>query len=261
MCTCGRMGLIMTKLRSNLLTITLDALMMLYINDPSMEQVVALVAADKDPAMASSPTVNLLELCKKALTKWKEQKARCPERSHPGVPRTRKAAARNVPAHHNDHRDADTFSVLPESAPTPEELALLAALIAEDEDGPRLDLPDAETNFALVGPYKPAAGFELVPVPSQEVMRAGLHLRTGFMRDRKLVQLFDYPQGWQEGTVMRRCVRNGKPSNVYDIKYADGFTMTQECDPDEYGATNGKKWCIIQPIQRAVEGSSDSDVD
>jgi hypothetical protein len=199
--------------------------------------------------------VNLLELCKKALTKWKEQKARCPERSHPGVSRARKAAARNVPAHHNDHRDADTFSVLPESAPTPEELALLAALIAEDEDGPRLDLPDAETNFALVGPYKPAAGFELVPVPSQEVMRAGLHLRTGFMRDRKLVQLFDYPQGWQEGTVMRRCVRNGQPSNVYDIKYADGFTMTQECDPDEYGATNGKKWCIIQPIQRDAEGS------
>ena len=106
-----------------------------------MEQVVALVAADKDPAMASSPTVNLLELCKKALTKWKEQKARCPERSHPGVSRARKAAARNVPAHHNDHRDADTFSVLPESAPTPEELALLAALIAEEEDGPRLDLP------------------------------------------------------------------------------------------------------------------------
>ena len=93
--------------------------------------------------MALSPTVNLLELCKKALTKWKEQKARCPERSHPGVSRARKAAARNVPAHHNDHRDADTFSVLPESAPTPEELALLAALIAEDEDGPRLDLPDA----------------------------------------------------------------------------------------------------------------------
>ena len=52
MCTCGRMGLIMTKLRSNLLTITLDALMMLYINGPSMEQVVELVAADKDPAMA-----------------------------------------------------------------------------------------------------------------------------------------------------------------------------------------------------------------
>ena len=76
MCTCGRMGLIMTKLRSNLLTITLDALMMLFINGPSMEQVVQLVAEDKDPAMASSPTVNLLELCKKALTKWKEQKAR-----------------------------------------------------------------------------------------------------------------------------------------------------------------------------------------
>ena len=75
------------------------------------------------------------------------------------------------------------------------------------------------------------------------------------MRDRRLVQLFDYPQGWQEGTVMRRCVRKGKPSNVYDIKYADGFTMTHECDPDEYGATNGKKWCIIQPIERDVEGS------
>ena len=41
----------MTKLRSNLLTITLDALMMLYINGPSMEQVVELVAADKDPAI------------------------------------------------------------------------------------------------------------------------------------------------------------------------------------------------------------------
>ena len=97
-------------------------------------------------------------------------------------------------------------------------------------------------------------------MPSQEVMQAGLHLRTGLMRERKLVQLFDYPQGWQEGTVMRRCVRKGKPSNVYDIKYADGFTMTQECDPDEYGATNGKKWCIIQPIQRDAEGS-DSDVE
>jgi hypothetical protein len=153
------MGLIMTKLRSNLLTITLDALMMLYINGPSMEQVVQLVAEDKDPAMASSPTVNLLELCKKALTKWKEQKARCPERSHPGVSRARKAAARNVPAHHNDNGDAHTFSVLPESGQTPEELAILAALNAEDEDAPQLDLPDAETNFALVGPYKPAAGF------------------------------------------------------------------------------------------------------
>ena len=55
---------------------------------------------------------------------------------------------------------------------------------------------------------------------------------------------------------MRRCVRQGKPSNVYDIKYPDGFIMTQECDPDVYGATNGKKWCIIQPIQREdVEGS------
>ena len=105
---------------------------------------------------------------------------------------------------------------------------------AEDEDAPQLDLPDAETNFALVGPYKPAAGFEVVPVPSQEVMQADLHLRTGFMRDRRLVQLFDYPQGWQEGTVTRRCVRQGKPSNVYDIKYADGFTMTQECDRDEH---------------------------
>ena len=100
------------KLRSNLLTIALDALMMLYINGPSMEQVVQLVAADKDPAMASSPTVNLLELCKKALTKWKEQKARCPERSHPGVSRARRAAARNLPAHHNDNGDAHTFSVL-----------------------------------------------------------------------------------------------------------------------------------------------------
>ena len=66
-------------------------------------------------------------------------------------------------------------------------------------------------------------------------MQAGLHLRTGVMRDRRLVQLCDYPQGWQEGTVTRRCVRQGKPSNVYDIKYADGFTMTQECDRDEYG--------------------------
>jgi hypothetical protein len=113
----------------------------------------------KDPAMALSPTVNLLELCKKALTKWKEQKARCPERSHPGVSRARKAAARNVPAHHNDNGDAHTFSVLPESGQTPEELAILAALNAEDEDAPQLDLPDAETNFALVGPYKPAAGF------------------------------------------------------------------------------------------------------
>ena len=256
MCTCGRMGIIMTKLRSNLLTITLDALMMIYINGPSMDEVVALVAAEKDPAMASSPTVNLLELCTRALKKWKEQKARCPERSHPGVSRARKAAARNLPAHHNDNGDADTFSVEPGSGQTVEELAILAALNAEDEDVPELVLPDAETNFALVGPYKPAAGFEVVPKPSPEVMQAGLQLKTGFMRDRRLVQLFDCPQGWQDGTITRRCVRQGKPSNVYDIKYPDGFIMTQECDPDVYGATNGKKWCIIQPIQREdVEGS------
>jgi hypothetical protein len=65
-------------------------------------------------------------------------------------------------------------------------------------------------------------------VPSLVVTQAGLHLRTGFMRDRrKLVQLFDCPKGWQEGTVMRRCVRQGKPSNIYDIKNADGFTITR----------------------------------
>ena len=71
------------------------------------------------------------------------------ERSHPGVSRARKAAARNVPAHHNDNGDAHTFSVVPESGQTPEELAILATLNAEDEDAPQLDLPDAETNFAL----------------------------------------------------------------------------------------------------------------
>jgi hypothetical protein len=49
-----------------------------------------------------------------------------------------------VPAHHNDNGDADTFSVLPgESGQTPEELAILAALNAEDEDAPQLDFSRA----------------------------------------------------------------------------------------------------------------------
>jgi hypothetical protein len=97
-------------------------------------------------------------------------------------------------------------------------------------------------------------------------MGAGMRLRTGFMRDRTSARAaFRLPARLARrhchSANRRRCVRNGKPSNVYDIKYADGFTMTrtQECDPDEYGGTNGKKWCIIQPIQRlrlgAAEGS------
>ncbi len=109
-----------------------------------------------------------------------------------------------MPAHHNDNGDADTFSVLPgESGQTPEELVILAALNAEDEDAPQ----QSHGPTVLVGPCKPAAGFEVVPVPSLVVTQASLHLRTGLMRDRrKLVQLFDCPgpKGWQEGTVMRR---------------------------------------------------------
>ena len=66
----------------------------------------------------------------------------------------------------------------------------------------------------------------------------------GFIRGRKVVQLFKHPDGWCEGMFTRRCIRKEQPSD--SIKYDDGFN--QPCERSTYGTALGKKWCIIQPI-------------
>ena len=78
-------------------------------------------------------------------------------------------------------------------------------------------------------------------------MERGLHLQ-GFIRGRKVVQLFKHPDGWCEGMFTRRCIRKGQPSDIYSIKYDDGFEYNQPCERRTYGTGLGKKWCIIQPI-------------
>ena len=71
----------------------------------------------------------------------------------------------------------------------------------------------------------------------------------GFIRGRKVVQLFKHPDGWCEGMFTRRCIRKGQPSDIYSIKYDDGFEYNQPCERSTYGTGLGKKWCIIQPIR------------
>ena len=60
----SRLNLIMTKMRNNLLVVTLDALMMLFINGPSLEPDVP------------SPTIELSELCKLGYLHWTKAKNR-----------------------------------------------------------------------------------------------------------------------------------------------------------------------------------------
>jgi hypothetical protein len=57
-----------------------------------------------------------------------------------------------------------------------------------------------------------------------------------------------HPDGWCEGMFTRRCIRKGQPSDIYSIKYDDGFEYNQPCERRTCGTGLGKKWCIIQPI-------------
>ena len=66
----SRLNLIMTKMRKNLLVVTLDALMMLFINDPSLEPDVP------------SPTIELSEMCKLGYLHWTKAKNRNSKRCH-----------------------------------------------------------------------------------------------------------------------------------------------------------------------------------
>ena len=66
----SRLNLIMTKMRNNLLVVTLDALMMLFINDPSLEPDVP------------SPTIELSEMCKLGYLHWTKAKNRNSKRCH-----------------------------------------------------------------------------------------------------------------------------------------------------------------------------------
>ncbi len=57
---------------------------------------------------------------------------------------------------------------------------------------------------------------------------------------------------------MRRCVHKGKPSNVYDIKSADGLrvTMTQECDLEPKGRLPvGRVFKLKESLLPASEGA------
>ena len=101
----------------------------------------------------------------------------------------------------------------------------------------------------VVGPYKPPANWEVVPEQTvANSMERGLQLQ-GFIRGRKVVHLFKHPDGWSEGMFTRRCIREGRLSDIYIIKYDDGTAFDQPCVRTTYGTGLGKRWCIIQPIQ------------
>ena len=91
----SRMNMIMTKTRNNLLVVTLDALLMLLINGPSLEPGVP------------SPTIELSELCKLGYAHWTKVKNRNPKRCQ-HVSRARRVDEPSA-LHHNVYRDAPAF--------------------------------------------------------------------------------------------------------------------------------------------------------
>ena len=92
----SRLNLIMTKMRNNLLVVTLDALMMLFINGPSLEPDVP------------SPTIELSELCKLGYLHWTKAKNRNSRRCH----HMSRARAHEVTAeHHNVYHDAPVLGL------------------------------------------------------------------------------------------------------------------------------------------------------
>ena len=93
----SRLKMIMTKMRNNLLVVTLDALLMLSINGPSLEP-------DKP-----SPTIELSELCKLGYLHWTKAKNRNPNKCHHV---SRAHAEEPSAAHHSAYRDAPVFSLL-----------------------------------------------------------------------------------------------------------------------------------------------------
>ena len=231
----SRLNLIMTKMRNNLLVVTLDALMMLFINGPSLEPDVP------------SPTIELSELCKLGYLHWTKAKNRNSRRCH----HMSRARAHDVTAeHHNVYKDAPVFRLFlhDDCEDEGEEGSKQGSQQADEGEGEAIE-EDDETTFGLVGPYKPPANWEVVPEETvANSMERGLQLQ-GFIRGRKVVHLFKHPDGWSEGMFTRRCIREGQPSDIYSIKYDDGTAFDQPCVRTTYGTGLGKRWCIIQPIQ------------
>ena len=228
----SRLNLIMTKMRNNLLVVTLDALLMLFINGPSLEP-------DKP-----SPTIKLSELCKLGYLHWTKAKKRNPKKCHHV---SRAHVEEPSAAHHNVYRDAPVFSLFLHGDGQDEGEDERRQGSQQAEEGEATE-EDDETTFGLVGPYKVPSNWEVVPEETvASSMERGLHLQ-GFIRGRKVVQLFKHPDGWCEGMFTRRCIRKGQPSDIYSIKYDDGFEYNQPCERSTYGTGLGKKWCIIQPI-------------
>ncbi len=92
----SRLNLIMTKMRNNLLVVTLDTLTMLFINDPSLEPDVP------------SPTIELSEMCKLGDLHCTKAKNRNSNRCH-HVSRARAYAV--TAEQHNVYRDAPVFGL------------------------------------------------------------------------------------------------------------------------------------------------------
>ena len=231
----SRMNMIMTKTRNNLLVVTLDALLMLLINGPSLEPGVP------------SPTIELSELCKLGYAHWTKVKNRNPKRCQ-HVSRARRVDEPSA-LHHNVYRDAPAFRLFlnGDGADEGEEERSQGSQQEEvEEEGEAIEA-DIETIFGLVGPYKAPANWEVLPEETVTAWTRGLHLQ-GFIKGRKVVMLWKPPTGWCEGMLTYRCKRNGQDSNVYTVKYDDGMEVNHPCEREKYGTGLGKTWCVIQPI-------------
>jgi hypothetical protein len=233
------MANIKTKLRNCMNIETLDALMMISSNGPSL--------ADKDA---------MNRLIDRAFEHWLTVQKRCLARSHPGVRRPKKNKQQTVPFH-------DVLEAQQRRARLAKEdrLSGLVDSDDDDDDGAAANVdgeppPNGDDGAAADdrqqtteeiqashGAYTPAAQWTTITLPAADEAAwaaAKKEMKRGdsWWRGRKLAHIFD--DGWDEGTFQGRT----KDDHLVFYYKTDKTKFCHSLLFEEHGVT--KSWVVIE---------------
>ena len=150
---------------------------------------------DRQSARVRQPDVRRCNRVHHTAKRWQPQVPLVDGQATEAARRVRLAFVHPSAAHHNVYRDAPVFSMFLHGDGQDEGEDEGRQGSQPAEEGEATD-EDDETTFGLVGPYKVPANWEVVPEETvASSMERGLHLQ-GFIRGRKVVQLFKHPDGW-----------------------------------------------------------------
>ena len=238
------MNYVKSKLRNNLASRMLDALLMIYFNGPDMVDAAAID-----------------EIVDKAYVLWKCLAVRMPQRSHPGIlkPRTKKPPTVCLldSLMEKEREDVTPEGFLADAAPLDDDFGGADATApTESVQATATATADAQVTIGseelqvAVGPFPGLDGYEALPKPSGTSAQWAEEFKSYKWAGKRVAHIF--ADSWSTASYSREMndseiEEHGEGYRVFYYKDLVGHELCHDLNLEEWGAS--RSWIILEKIR------------